>query len=109
VQEQFAEKFPETPVAHLWGAAKYAVYRDRPRTLNELKTAITAYIRYISQADLQKVFANSIISIAYSERVFVALGIQYALRMLLILVCDLPDYTIFSHAISCTARFKKMC
>jgi len=36
------------------------VYRDRPRTLNQLKTAITAYIRNISQADLQKVFANKI-------------------------------------------------
>jgi hypothetical protein len=35
-----------------------AVYRDRPRTLNELKTAITEYIRNISQADLQKVFTN---------------------------------------------------
>jgi hypothetical protein len=52
VQEQFAEKFP--------GAAKSAVYRDRPHVLNELKTAITAYIRNISQADLQKVFANKI-------------------------------------------------
>jgi hypothetical protein len=28
--------------------------------LNELKTAMTAYIRNISQADLQKVFANKI-------------------------------------------------
>jgi hypothetical protein len=37
-----------------------SVYRDRPRTLNELKTAVTAYIRHISQADLQKVFANRI-------------------------------------------------
>jgi len=36
------------------------VYRDRPRKLNELKTEITAYIRNISQADLQKVFANKI-------------------------------------------------
>jgi hypothetical protein len=27
---------------------------------NELKTAITAYIRNISQADLQKAFANKI-------------------------------------------------
>jgi hypothetical protein len=50
VQEQF----------YLWGEAKSAVYRDRPRTLNELKTAITAYIRKISRADLQKVFANRI-------------------------------------------------
>jgi hypothetical protein len=39
---------------------KSAVNRDRPRTLNELKTAITAYIRNISKADLQKVFANKI-------------------------------------------------
>jgi len=36
------------------------VYRDRPRTLNELKTAITAFIRNISQADLQKVYENKI-------------------------------------------------
>ena len=42
------------------GAANSAVYRDRPRTLNEVKTAITAYIRNIAQADLQKVFANKI-------------------------------------------------
>jgi hypothetical protein len=48
------------PDFYLWGAAKSAVYRDRPRTLNELKTSITAYIRNISQADLQKVFANKI-------------------------------------------------
>jgi hypothetical protein len=40
------------------GAAKSAVYRDRPRTLSELKTALTVYIRNISQADLQKVFTN---------------------------------------------------
>jgi hypothetical protein len=36
------------------------MYRDRPRTLNELKTAVTAYIRNISQADLHKVFVNKI-------------------------------------------------
>jgi hypothetical protein len=55
VQEQFAEKFPETPVPH-----RSAVYLVRPRTLSELKTEITAYIRNISQADLQNVFANKI-------------------------------------------------
>jgi hypothetical protein len=61
VQEQFPEKFPETPPDfYLWGTAKSAVYRDRPRTLNELKTAITVFIRNISQTDLQKVFANKI-------------------------------------------------
>jgi len=35
-------------------------YHDHPHMLNELKTAITVYIRNISQADLQKVFANTI-------------------------------------------------
>jgi hypothetical protein len=46
------------PDFYLWGAAKSEVYRDRPLTLNELKTAITPFIRNISQVDLQKVFAN---------------------------------------------------
>jgi hypothetical protein len=36
------------PGFRLWGAAKSAVYRDRPLTLNELKTAVTAYVRSIS-------------------------------------------------------------
>jgi hypothetical protein len=45
---------------YLCEALKSAVYRDRPRTLNQLKTAITASIRNISQADLQNVFANKI-------------------------------------------------
>jgi hypothetical protein len=40
VQEQFAEKFPETPGPH-----RIAVRR---RTLNELKTAIIAFVRNIS-------------------------------------------------------------
>ena len=54
VQEQFAEKFLYLIVA------KSAQYHNHQRTLNELKTAITVYIRNISQADLQKVFANKI-------------------------------------------------
>jgi hypothetical protein len=37
-----------------------SLYRDRPCVLNELKTAITVFIRNISPTDLQKVFANKI-------------------------------------------------
>jgi hypothetical protein len=48
------------PNFYLWGAEKYAMYRDSLYTLNELKTAITAYIRNISQSYLQKVFANQV-------------------------------------------------
>jgi hypothetical protein len=44
----------------LWGTEISTAYRDRPRTLHELKTAISAFIRNISQADLQKLFANKI-------------------------------------------------
>jgi hypothetical protein len=61
VQGQFAKcQILTTPNLYLWGAAQSAVYRDRPHTLNELKTAITAYIRNISQAELQKVFVSKI-------------------------------------------------
>jgi hypothetical protein len=38
---------------YLWGTAKSAVDHDHPCTLNELKTAITEFIRNISQADLE--------------------------------------------------------
>jgi hypothetical protein len=48
------------PDFYLWGTAKSAVYRDHPRKFKELKTAITVYIRKISQAGLQKVFVNKI-------------------------------------------------
>jgi len=41
LQEQFTEKFPETPcTSSECVAAKSTVYHDRPRTLNELKTAV---------------------------------------------------------------------
>jgi hypothetical protein len=41
------------PDFYLWGAAKSAVYRGRPRTFNELKTAINVYLN-ISQAECSK-------------------------------------------------------
>jgi hypothetical protein len=44
----------------LWGAAKSAVYVDRPHMLVELKTAVIAFIRNIPGADLHKVFANKV-------------------------------------------------
>ena len=40
----------------LWRAAKSAVYRNRPRTLDDLQAAITAFIQSISREQLIAVF-----------------------------------------------------
>ena len=39
-------------------------------------------------------------NITYSECAFVALGIQHAMRMRDIVICGLPDSTVFFHIIS---------
>ena len=52
-------------------------------------------------------YSGKALSITYCECVFVALGIQHALRMRHIVICGLPGFTKLLHIISKTARFKR--
>ena len=48
------------PDFYLWEAAKSVVYRDRPRTLDDLKAVMTAFIQSISSEQLIVVLRNKI-------------------------------------------------
>jgi hypothetical protein len=82
----------------MWGAAKSAVYCDRPGTLDGLKTAITMYIINISQADLQKMIANKIKQV---QACIDARGHHF--QHLLSMHDDFPDTVI--HMQCCIARY----
>jgi len=51
-------------------------------------------------------YGGNTISVTYAERVFVAFGIQSAMRMRHTVICGLPGSTIIFHSTS-TARFSK--
>jgi hypothetical protein len=60
--------------------------------------------RNIEERSCNHCCRGNVMSIIYSERVFVALGIQHAMRMRRIVICGLSGSTIFVH-ITQTARF----
>jgi hypothetical protein len=47
------------------------------------------------------------LNITYSQRVFVALGIQHSMQMRYIVICGVPCCTLFFYIISYTAQFSK--
>jgi hypothetical protein len=60
----------------------------------------------IEARSCERCFSGKLISITYSECVFVALCIQHAIRMRYIVICGLPGSTVYFH-ISLTVLFKK--
>ena len=56
---------------------------------------------------VNKTGSSNAITSTYSESVYVALGIQHAMRMRYIVICDLSGSTIFFHLISQTTLFSK--
>jgi hypothetical protein len=48
------------PDFFLWGAMKNSVYSNNPHTIDELKMAITEYIRNVDRAIMNTVFKNTV-------------------------------------------------
>ena len=72
-----------------------AVLHSTPDTLTVQNNA-----NILVPESYQIIYSTGNMRITYSECVFVALGIQYAMRMRYIVICDLPCSTIFFHIIS---------
>jgi hypothetical protein len=55
-------RFPDLspPDFLLWGAMKNSVYSNNPHNIDELKMAITEYIRNVDRAVLNMVFENTV-------------------------------------------------
>jgi hypothetical protein len=48
------------PDDFLWGAMKNSVYSNIPHTIDDLKMAITEYVRDVDRAILNTVFENTV-------------------------------------------------
>ena len=69
------------------------------RSRHELLKRQAMYYNITFRRSRNHCWSGKKISIAYSVSVFVALGIQYEIRMPHIVICDLPGFTTFFHII----------
>jgi hypothetical protein len=85
---------------------KWVLTISSPKHLNNKKTGyrmhkrVNVYINVTQARSHIHCCSGRAISITYYECVFVALGIQHAMRMHHILICDMSGYAIFFHIIS---------
>jgi len=76
--------------------------------VTENKRRLSMYVwRNIETPSCNHCWSEKAIIVTYPECVFVALGIQHAMRMRHIIICGLASSTTFFYIISWTAQFSK--
>jgi hypothetical protein len=95
---------PVPPVVNITVKSEFVRRISRLKAMTRQETYVYPDIEALSRNHYCR--TKSII-VTYSECFFVALGIQNAMRMHHIFICDLSGFTIFFHIISQTVRLSE--